>query len=154
MLQGNPLNTFQWKLVLFGTNPLSEIEIQKVTPPSLEIQPIEVGAGTHNIEYPGKIKVGDLVCEGLKIGITGLIDPIYQWLKSCQDFDLGSMPPLTYRKSGQLILLGSDLITRVKMWEMSEVWPKKFELPELDLKANELYIEKITFSVRKFKQIL
>lgn len=153
-LLANPLNVFSWKIVLFGLNPLSEIEVQKVKVPELEIEEIEVGAGVHNEKYPGKIKVSDLECENLKVGILGQLDPIYQWFKTAQDYQLGSQPPLVYRKNGQLILKGPDLVSNLKVWEFAGLWPKKITLPDLDLKANELYLEKITFSVSKMVQIL
>lgn len=153
-LQGNPLNTFQWRLIIPGLNVISEIEVQKAKVPSLENQPIEVGAGTHNIEYPGKIKTGDLEIEMLKVGILGAADPIYQWFMSCMDYELGTLvQPAGYRKSGQLVLLGADLLTKLAIYEFTELWPKKLEMPELDLKGNELYIEKVVFSVRKFKKV-
>lgn len=151
---GNPLNTFSWKILLFGLNPLSEIEVQKVKVPELEIEELEVGAGVYNEKFPGKLKVSDLECENLKVGITGQLDPVYQWLTSCQDFRFGSQPPMVYRKKGQLFLKAPDLLSNLKIWEFSSVWPKKISLPELDLKANELYLEKITFSVSKMVQLL
>ena len=151
---GNPLNTFQFKLLIFGLNPISEIEVQKVKFPSNEIQEIEVGGGTENLKYPGKIKVGDLEIEKLKVGLVGQVDPIYQWFKDAQNFSFGSKNPLQYRKQGQLWLLAPDMITKLQVWEIKEIWPKKIEGSDLDLKANELFIEKVTFSVRRFEAVV
>jgi hypothetical protein len=153
MFQANPLNVFQWKIILFGLNPLSEIEVQKVKIPEVEIQPIEVGAGPYDEKFSGKIKVGDLECEKLKVGITGQFDPVYQWFQSAMDYTFGAKPPAVYKKSGQLILVGADMITKLKVYEMTGVFPKKLSYSDLDLKGNEVFMEKIIFSVTKFKEI-
>ncbi|MCU0439362.1 MAG: phage tail protein [Raineya sp.] len=153
-MQGNPLNTFQFKLLIFGLNPLSEIEVQKVKTPTKEISEIEVGAGTETLKYPGKIKVGDLEIEKLKVSVVGAIDPIYQWFNDAQNYGFGSKSPLSYRKQGQLWLLAADMVTKLQVWEIKEIWPKKIEGSDLDLKANELYIDKVTFSVRRFEPVI
>jgi phage tail-like protein len=85
--------------------------------------------GSHSIKLPGRIRYPNVI---LRRGLTTSRD-LWDWWETVRD---GAIQRRTV-----LIAVLDDAGQPVLRWRLSEAWPAKWELSELDAGKNEIAIE-------------
>jgi phage tail-like protein len=87
--------------------------------------------GSHSIKLPGRIRYPNVI---LRRGLTTSRD-LWDWWETVRD---GAIQRRTV-----LIAVLDDAGQPVLRWRLSEAWPAKWELSELDASKNEIAIESL-----------
>lgn len=136
---------FRFKLEIEGAN---SFEIQKVTPPTVEVTEVQHGNAGNlpNGKTAGKMVVGDLVVEKLIRGEAGA-----NWAWDQMAKAIGSASSV-YLGTGFLTDTGADMVSTVERHFLGDIWVKKIEKSEYDTNSDNAanLIETVTFSVQYY----
>ena len=112
---------------------VSVAKFEKVQPPEIEVEQVEYwdGRTKYSHKRPGNVKYGDITLTHGYASDTTLQDWWYNIQKGVQD-----------RKSVSIVMYDEE-DNEVKRWNCYECWPKKWNVSELDGKANEVSPEEL-----------
>lgn len=143
-LLANARKAFNWRLEIAGVN---QFEIQKCTPPEVEIEAVEHGDTNYKVKTAGMITVGDMTMEKLRpLPQTDLW--AWQWLQQAQNILTGGgQLALGYKRDCVLKEMDASGLVAINRWYCEGVWPKKISQSDFDRMTSDNIVETITFSV-------
>ena len=142
----NPRKKFLFSLQ-FPKHPINPYLAQKVSLPDVSIDQVEHGDINRDVKTAGRVKVGNLTVEKLKI-TSGSDTWLWDWLNSCQDMTLGGgLTPSEYNETVRVDELAEDGVSILDSWICEEVWPSQLNGQPLNRMSSDNSIEEIEFSV-------
>ena len=133
-----PYRNFRYLLEIDG---FASAGFNKVSGIDTELDVIDYREGGENViqrKLPGQAKFSPLVVER---GATFNLD-MWNWYQSIVSYG-GTPGLLIARKTVNIVLIGHNN-KRLREWTAQNAWPSKWEIGDLDAKANEVLIERMT----------
>lgn len=140
---------FNFRIEMDG---IDQFEIQKATPPEVEVESVSHGDANSDVKTAGRVKVADLVCEKLKpLPASDLW--AWDWLQLAQNMGTGGGGlASSYKKTIVLKELAPDNVTTINRWILEGCWVKKLSQSDFDRNASDNVIETVTISVDKCRK--
>jgi phage tail-like protein len=124
----DPFKSFSFLVEIDGVAAATFRSVSGLAAEAEVIEFRELG-GSHSIKLPGRIRYPNVI---LRRGLTTSRD-LWDWWETVRD---GAIQRRTV-----LIAVLDDAGQPVLRWRLSEAWPAKWELSELDAGKNEIAIE-------------
>ena len=137
---------FNWSITLTNST-IGSFLFQKVTLPDQEIEQVEHGESNHSVKTPGRVTVGNMICEKLMPSDAGDAR-IWAWFDACQSSSLGGGEPAANVKHSAILQeLNEDGSIILNEWQIEGIWPARLPGMEFDRSSSDNTIENIEFSV-------
>lgn len=145
----NPRKVFNFRVEIQG---IDQFEVQKATPPEIEVETTEHGDTNHSVKTAGRVKVGDLTLEKLK-PLPNSDLWAWNWLQTAQNMTTGGgQLPLQYKRTVILKELSSDGQTTVNRWICEGCFVKKVSQGDFDRNSSDNILETVVLSVDRVQK--
>jgi phage tail-like protein len=125
-----PYRDFNFRVEIDG---IGEAQFCEVSIPEAEITVVEYREGADKTaatrKLPGRVRYGNIV---LKRGVTGDL-ALWEWFRAIA---AGDFQP----RNVSIVLLDASRQPVIR-WTVTEAWPTKYDVSDLDAKHNEVVIE-------------
>lgn len=148
----NPRKKFNWSIQI-SPDPINPFLFQKCTLPDADIEKVPHGDTNHDINTPGRVTYGNIVCEKLAPADQGDAY-LWAWFDTCQSSVIGGgAPPAICKKVITIVEMAEDGVTILNTWIAEGVWPASLPGIELDRQASENTIENVEFSIDTLSKV-
>lgn len=139
-----PVKEFQFIVEIDGVD---QFELQKVSPPKVEVEVDEHGAGTHRVKTGGMAKVGNAKFEKIKLLSTGTMWA-WNWLNRVVNTKTGKGGlAIDYKRTVVIKEMAPDGSYAVSKELWVGVFPVAIERSDKDRKSSNNIIDTIELSV-------
>lgn len=146
----NPRKVFQFKIEINGVD---QFEVQTVDLPERELDSVSHGDTNHDIKTAGRLKVGDLVLEKLRLSDTADTWAA-NWMKQAQNFVTGGgLLPIQLKDIIIVKEMNAQGTQAVATHIMYGCWVKKIKKSKLDRNSSDNMLDTVTLSVDKYEEL-